>query len=446
MTTQAHYSKHASLALMAQRIEALRIWATVCEAVQIAQKVRIHQAMDKLLDCWINMLMGGRGLIEVNTRLRTDVGLQRAFGRASCAEQSTISDTLDACRPVDVAHLREALKSLVHRHGAVMRRPAGSWLVLDVDTMGLVAGAQGEGVTKGFFSGKRDRRGRQLGWVLATDTDEIVAERLYAGTRQLETSLMELVTQTETTLMLSDARESTVWRVDAGGGSDGNINAMLQRGYHVLTKVHSWQRAQRLARSVQNWVRDPRVASRDVGWVSLPHGYVRPTRQLVIRTRDTKGKFKHRVLVTTLSNEQLGACFKLNISPNPNTLKPDASENSPWFLLYAYDLRGGGIETQNRCDQQGLGLAHRNKRRFVAQEMLVLLAQLAHNVLIWMRNELTHTDARFAAFGLKRMVRDVLAVDGVIHLDVHGQLVGINLNPAHPLAASVAATWNTCYE
>lgn len=41
--------------------------------------------------------------------------------------------------------------------------------------------------------------------------------------------------------------------------------------------------------------------------------------------------------------------------------------------LHFYDLRGGGLETQNKSDKQGLGLSHRNKHRFTAQEMLVLI-------------------------------------------------------------------------
>jgi hypothetical protein len=44
--------------------------------------------------------------------------------------------------------------------------------------------------------------------------------------------------------------------------------------------------------------------------------------------------------------------------------------------LHFYDLRGGGLETQNKSDKQGLGLSRRNKHRFAVQEMLMLLAQL----------------------------------------------------------------------
>jgi hypothetical protein len=44
-------------------------------------------------------------------------------------------------------------------------------------------------------------------------------------------------------------------------------------------------------------------------------------------------------------------------------------------------MRSGGVETQNRGEKQGLGLVRRNKPLFEAQEVLVLLAQLAHGHL-----------------------------------------------------------------
>lgn len=442
METESQYSKHASLALIGRRFETLKLWAVVQEEVTIKQKVVQYEPLDKLLDCLINILAGGRGLIEINTRVRSDQALQRAFGRSGCAEQSTVSQTLDACTSANVRQMRTAMKRVVQQHGQVMQHPAKEWLLLDVDTVGLVAGEQGEEVSKGYFSGGRDQRGRQLGRVLATGYDEVIVERLYAGTRQLEHSLLDLVAAAEDALHLGDADraddlENIVWRIDAGGGTDDNINPLLRRGYQVLTKAHNWRRAVKLAASVQHWECDPKTAQRDVGWVTSPHAYVRPTRQLVIRTVTKKGKIRYRVLICSLSDEQLCECFKLDVA--------DVASGTPWPLLYAYDLRGGGIETQNRCDKQGLGLGHRNKRSFAAQEMLVLLGQLAHLFLIWMRNELALSDPHFAHYGLKRMVRDVCAIDGIVHFDRDRNVIRVDLNSQHPLSAAVSTAFESGY-
>ena len=97
METHPQYSKHASLALIAQQFKAMQLWQVVSEEVRIKQKTLRYTPLEKLLDCWITILMGGIGLVEINTCLRSDPAVQRAFGRQGCADQSTVSDTLNAC-------------------------------------------------------------------------------------------------------------------------------------------------------------------------------------------------------------------------------------------------------------------------------------------------------------------------------------------------------------
>ena len=71
---------------------------------------------------------------------------------------------------------------------------------------GLPAGRLGQGVTKGYFAQQPNRRGRQLGRVLATRYDEIVVDRLYDGKRQLDKSLQPLLLAAEDVLDLSENR------------------------------------------------------------------------------------------------------------------------------------------------------------------------------------------------------------------------------------------------
>jgi len=59
---------------------------------------------------------------------------------------------------------------------------------------GWVCGKKAEFASKGSFANQqRNRRGRQLGRVLATHYQEVVVDRLFAGNRQLNTTLQELV-------------------------------------------------------------------------------------------------------------------------------------------------------------------------------------------------------------------------------------------------------------
>jgi hypothetical protein len=427
------FTARASLAAFGLRLQAWGVWDVVREHLRIKQKVREHQPLDKVLDCFINILAGGAGLVEINLLVRPDVAVQRAFGRQTCAEQSTISDTLNACTSENVEQLRTAMQIILRQHGQSYAHDyEARWQVLDIDTTGLRAGRLGEGVTKGYFAGQKRCRGRQLGRVVATAYDELIVDQLYDGKRQLESSLPQLVEMAENALNSSQNQQvRTVLRVDAGGGSETNINWILNRGYGLLIKIHHWQRVMKLVNSVTDWQSDSRVPSRQVGWVTTPYAYARPTRQIALRKLKPNGKWLHQVLVFNLTNERV---FALAGQPMP---QPGTEDAVLFAALTAYDQRGGGAETQNKGDKQGLQLAHRNKHSFVAQEMLVLLAQLAHNLLIWTRNDLARADDQFVQYGIQRMVRDVFQIPGWVQLDVTGQVIRITLQPSHPLAAKL---------
>lgn len=436
MGNYTRFSARASLVAVGRRMRQMKIWATIEEHVQVRQKVIKHEPLDKLLDAFINIVAGGHGLVEVNNRVRADEALQRAFGRESCAEQSVVSDTLNACTEETVAQMRQALQEVYRAHSQGYSHDyEQNWQVLDVDMTGMPAGRQGEGVSKGYFAGQKNRRGRQLGRVVASLYDEVVVERLYNGKTQLDRSLQALMSAAEEVLDLEEGhRQRTIVRVDAGGGRDADINWLLERPYHLLVKVKNWRRAAKLAAAVTEWHPDPKVAHRQVGWVQEPHPYVRPTRQLAMRHRKRNGEWSYHVLVFTLSNDRLFWLARQPLHGQPSPLQVLLA------AVRAYDLRSGGPETTIKGSKQGLGLTHRNKHRFAAQEMLVLLAQLAYNLISWTRHHLARHAPGLRHFGMLRMVRDVFHIAGKVELDAQGRILQITLNQAHALALPFVQT------
>jgi hypothetical protein len=427
---QEEISPRASLVVIGQRFQQMGLWALVERNVSIKQKVLLHTPLDKLKDCLINILAGGTGVVETNLRVRPDRAVQVAFGRQSCAEQSTISDTLNACSAENVNQLRMAVTAILRCYGSSYRHLYDTqWQLLDVDVTGMPAGRGGEGVTKGYFAGVKNRRGRQLGRVLASWYDEVITDKLYNGKRQLDSSLPELVEEAEKALDLDECRRKrTILRVDGGGGKDANINWMLKRQYQVMVKAKNWHRAAKLAATVTRWYPDPKMPDREVGWATQLYAYAQPTRQLVLRKRKQNGKWSFHALIFTLTDQMLFELLKQPIPAYP------CDEQILMAALHFYDLRGGGLETQNKSDKQGLGLSRRNKHRFAAQEMLVLLAQLAHNLVIWTRNDLANTNPRFRKYGILRTVRDVFHIPGSIQMTDQGTIRQITLNAHHPLA------------
>ena len=433
MDTQVTFSARASLVALGLSIQHMGIWAIIRAHVHIKQKKRTHDPLDKLLDAFINILAGGHGLNEINTRVRPDPALQHAFGRTGCADQSSTSRTLNACTVENVKQCRQALREILRQHSRSYRHDyTQHWKLWDIDLTGLTAGRLGEGVTKGYFAKQKSKRGRQLARLLATFYDEIIVDHLHSGKHQLNQGLRALVLDAEQTLEIDEnKRKNTLIRIDGGGGVEADINWMLQRYYHILIKIKSWHRAAKLARSVREWYADTKVADRQVGWVREPFVYMQPTRQLAIRTPRPKGGWHYQVLVFTLTDAML---FELCRRPMPNVL---SDSQVLLAALHASDLRDGGLETQNKGDKQGLGLNKRNKRRFCAQELLVLLAQLAHDCLIWTREDLGRVTPALEHYGMLRLVRDVLQIDGAVHWDAAGDISAIDLNARHPLANTV---------
>ena len=135
--------------------------------------------------------------------------------------------------------------------------------------------------------------------------------------------------------------------------------------------MYSGNRARKLAESVDNWQpaqttshrKNRESATREVAWLNNPHCYCRKTRQLAIRTPNAKNKggYSYRVIVTT-------------------DLTGSLSE-----ILNDYDARCGIAESVFCQDNQGLAARKRRKQSFCAQQMLMHLTQISHNLCLWIK-------------------------------------------------------------
>jgi hypothetical protein len=427
---ERYFTACASLAALGVQLKHMDVFGPVRETVRIEQKTVKHAPSDKLYDAFISLLAGAGGLVEINSRLRADPVLQRAFGRGLCAEQSVVQRTLDACTATTVKQMEQAMDAIYHHHSQGYRHDYRSSLqLLDVDMSGLPCGPKAAFATKGYFAKQRNRRGRQLGRVLASHYAEIVVDRLFEGRTQLTKALQPLMQAAEKTLQMDKAKRArTIVRVDSGGGSLDDVNWLLARGYQVHAKDYSSRHARSLAKSVLVWFDDPSAPERQAGWVTeAPTMYVRPVRRIAVRCRQRDGQWAVGVLISTLTDVQM-----LSLSGQSPSQLAD-QEAVLWAEVSFYDERGGGIETSLKGDKQGLGLTRRNKKRFEAQQMLMLLGSLAHNTVVWARRWLAVPQLR--SYGMVRMIRDVFHISGFLGVDALGRVVQIGLNPTAPLAS-----------
>jgi hypothetical protein len=438
--TTCHFTPAASLAALGVVLEQRKVFEPIRAQVQIEQKTVKHTPLDKLYDSFITLLAGAHGLVQINTLLRTDPALQRAFGRSRCAEQSVVQQTLDASTPRQVAQMEHALDEIYRTHSRGFHHDyQADWQILDVDLSGWLCGKKAAFATKGYFAHTpRNRRGRQLGRVLAWRYQEVIVDRLFPGNCQLHATLQTLMSAAGHALQLTaEQRSRTLVRVDAGGGGAPNLNWLLAQGYEILGKACSGQQSAVLAKTVKHWITDTQVSERQIGWVQEePGAYVRPVRRVAVRSRRANGQWAVGVLICSLPDQAL-----LHLADTPAAAMHD-EQAVLQAMVALYDQRGGGIETSFKEDK-GIGMTKRNKKRFEAQQLLMLLGSLAHNVIVWAREWLnapaqtqpehvqpTSPPCRepLPHYGPLRMVRDVFHLSGFLRWDACGQLVEIVLN------------------
>ncbi len=386
--------------------------------VRIAQKSVKHSPQQKIIDALMGILCGCQAIYETNVRLRPDVPLQRALGREGVADQSTIQRTLNAFSEENVCQLRAAVETIQARHCLLFGHDyysEGEMLIVEVDLTGLKASQSSEGSTKGYFCGERNSTGRQLVRASARNYGELIFQKLYPGNTLSCEVLKETISEVERLLgSVRKRRQRTLLRLDGGFGTDENIEWLCQRGYHFLIKGYGGSRAGKLAKSVpeDGWKDGPTKGQQlAVPQEGVAPRYSRQTKTVLRRWRDQKGKLYTDYLVSTFTH-----------------LKADG-------IATLYDGRAG-MESDIKGDKRGLGIEKRRKKSFFAQEAVVLLSQLAHNLLVWFkRHFLGGTAAQ--KLGVERLVREVMAMPGQARVGRRGR-VRLRLARQHPWAGAVA--------
>jgi hypothetical protein len=440
-STTRHFSSVVPLAAVGAYVRSVHLLDPIHHHVHIPQKTVRYRPSEKLVDALVTILAGAHALCEVNDRLRSDTALQRAFGRSGCAEQSVVQDTLDACTQDSVRQMRFAVESILTSCARSSRhRFDRGLLVLELDFTGLICGHLREGARKGYFARAHQRerphvRGRQLGRVVAVAYDEVVCDLLFEGNRQLNGEYQTLVLSAERALGLGPERRTrTLLRSDSAAGGVDAINWMLGRGYQLHIRMCSTPRAEALAETVERWYADVRHPGRSVGWITRgAEDYHAPVRLLATRQVDAQGRVVTGAIISTVRPHEAANLAAVQ----PEERRADGLEALTY--AWAYDARAGGIEIEIKEDKQGLGIEGRQKKRFAAAEMVVLLNQLAHNVLVWARRWMEPYVPGLERVGLLRLVRDVLHISGAVDFDPERQMVRVVLNKAAPRARELAA-------
>ena len=134
LTDMPNETSFAPLGVLGYCLTRTEYLAPIWAELDLGMKTVDHSPSAKLQDIIVSILAGCRSVLQVNTRLRPDLALARAWGRGQFADQSQLARALDAFTASHLAQLRQGSEELFRRESRVLRHDyTHDWLWLDID-------------------------------------------------------------------------------------------------------------------------------------------------------------------------------------------------------------------------------------------------------------------------------------------------------------------------
>jgi hypothetical protein len=368
-----------------------------------------HTIQEKLQDMLVAIMAGCRTLNQVNTLIRPDLVLAKAWLRTRFAEQSNLSRMLDALQASHIEQLRTGHLILLKKHSQLRYHDWQRSLILDVDPTSLLASKRAEGSRKGWVSGRRYRYCRHVIRFMVAGYHETLLSLAYPGDRHgYEYFKPALKTLLDHYLWSEDQCQHIIIRSDAEQGTNANVSYGLWRKFQILMKGYSGRRTQAWVKRTPEaaWQVSAQNPRRAMALAPVTLRLGRHVDAYLLRWRDTRNRYQYATLLSTL-------------------------DLPPFTLWETYDGRGGA-EVEFRTDKSGLNLHLRRKHSLNAQEAWVILTDIAHNLLAWLQPWMLDNTA-FASFGPERLVRDLLNIPGRLEFK-DTKLTKVALWETHPYA------------
>jgi hypothetical protein len=221
----------ASLCALGEYLRRRCVFTPLQAQGKMAPKVVKYRPTEKLLDGLLRILCGAKPIAHSPVTSTVDLAVQRAFGRKSCAEPSTMARTLHAGTADHVAALDRVVSSYLKRDGAPPRPPFHQelWWV-DADVTPLPMGAQAEGSERAWMGRHRRKTGRKTLRLSASAYRESLHDTRLRGTAWAVPALKAALGEREGTLAWTrELRQRMGSRLDRGFGTTAGLNGLLNR-------------------------------------------------------------------------------------------------------------------------------------------------------------------------------------------------------------------------
>ena len=154
LTTGSFNTKYAPLAAFAQHFHERGTLQPLQGVLDEAGQPEYRLA-DKLIQVLVSIMANCEYICEVNSRLRSEMELARAWGFERFLEQSSLALALNRLSRMNLSQLEQAVQAIWSETSRALRHDWRGLLWLDLDLSGLLCGKEAEGSEKGYFSGKK---------------------------------------------------------------------------------------------------------------------------------------------------------------------------------------------------------------------------------------------------------------------------------------------------
>lgn len=394
------HSPCAPLALLLAFAQRIGYFEPFSEHLEVAAKEVVYSNLQKLQTLVAALAVGCPHNVDINHYLAPYPAVARVLGMRRFPDQSQVNRFLRRMEPVNLCQLQLILEILLERFGLwrSLRR-----VDVDLDTTGLtVTGSQYELARKGYFPGRRGKRGYQLNVAMASETSETLALSLDPGNIPPGERFVDML---YAVMEVVGPERMGMIRADATHGTMENLLLLLDLGLDFTIKGRDPRTARNLAHDIPacRW-ETVDIGAQAADAIPLFLGDYEPVRTVVVKVEDGR-RVEHAHIYTTMPEQRY----------------------SPAEVVHSYNGRQT-IEALIKSDKQGPKVANLRTRSFPGLYSFMYLAAITMNLLVLFQAHVLR-GTRLEGLGLPTIINRLMHIAG--RIEINGQKLTIGLPELH---------------
>lgn len=346
------------------------------ESFNLDMKSVDYTNINKLQTLVASIIAGCNYTNDINEKLVPDTIAAKLLGMNRFPDQSQINRFLRKFDETNVDQLKSIHHALFMENSLALS--SKDPVVVDFDMSALLAsGRTYELAEKGYFPGKKGKKGYQLSAAFTGDTGETISMFLDPGNVSCISRFEDLLKATTLKFNEHLSEGNLIIRTDSGYGSSENIQLLMSTGAKFIVKGFSTKQSRNFAKSIQDNQWQKINIQAHVAEIPAPTDL----RIIVCEFICKNGQIRYSHLITNISADEM-----------------DAVE-----LFHFYNKRQT-IEAFFKTCKEVYSIKNLRTSKFYGIYGFLWLVFITHNLIILMKNT-TFSSSRIGNMGMQTLVK-----------------------------------------